>query len=235
MEKPIILPDTSLCAIVRDEIMNPAGGIADFAESTVPFMEEAVIVDTGSVDGTRQALEELSGKYKNLRVYDHKFNGYALSRNVSLSHIKTKRAFVLDADERLTKEGFEILKNEIEEFDVDKYNFRFLFVYEDSETISNSVHNPRLFEMRIKPVYTGKWCESMQMEEDYKQSLHLSRTEILHFLSSLEAHEYKTEEWYGMLFSSMDNKPYIHTSLVPSRMKHFSDWKRFNPRRNDYR
>ena len=28
--KDIRLPDTSLCAIVRDEAMNPAGGIIDF-------------------------------------------------------------------------------------------------------------------------------------------------------------------------------------------------------------
>ena len=53
-ERKAVLPNTSLCAIVRDEMMNPAGGIADFVDSTVPFVEQAVIVDTGSLDGTRQ-------------------------------------------------------------------------------------------------------------------------------------------------------------------------------------
>ena len=33
----IVLPDTSLCAIVRDEKMNPAGGVVDFVDSTMPF------------------------------------------------------------------------------------------------------------------------------------------------------------------------------------------------------
>nr|MBP7708770.1 hypothetical protein [Candidatus Pacearchaeota archaeon] len=56
-EKRTILPDTSLCAIVRDEIINPAqlpgkSGIRSFVESHVPYVEQAVIVDTGSVDGT---------------------------------------------------------------------------------------------------------------------------------------------------------------------------------------
>ena len=77
----IILPDTSICAIVRDEIMNAAKGIVDFVESTVPFVEEAVIVDTGSKDGTREALEELSAVYPNLRVLDRPFDDYASSRN----------------------------------------------------------------------------------------------------------------------------------------------------------
>ena len=65
MPQNIVLPDVSLAAIVRDEIMNPAGGIVDFVESVIPFLEEAVIVDTGSVDGTREALEELGVSINN--------------------------------------------------------------------------------------------------------------------------------------------------------------------------
>lgn len=54
----LVLPNTSLCSIVRDELMNPAGGIKDFMECIVPYVERAVIVDTGSLDGTREVLEE---------------------------------------------------------------------------------------------------------------------------------------------------------------------------------
>src|SRR3989338_10813740 len=85
----IILPNTALCAIVRDELMNPAGGIENFVRLNVPFVEEAIIVDTGSIDGTREALEELQVQYPNLRVVDHKFDGFANSRNVSLKQAKT--------------------------------------------------------------------------------------------------------------------------------------------------
>ncbi len=68
MTQPI-LPETSLCAIVRAEMMNPSGGIVNFLESTVPFVEEAIIVDTESIDGTRDALEKFKRKFSNLRVY----------------------------------------------------------------------------------------------------------------------------------------------------------------------
>jgi len=68
MDNKIHLSDVSLCAIVCDEMKNFAGGIDSFVESIVPFVEEAVIVDTGSIDGIRERLEEMMSKYKTLKV-----------------------------------------------------------------------------------------------------------------------------------------------------------------------
>lgn len=73
----IVLPDVSLAAIVRDEMMNPAGGVEDFIRSTVPYVREAIVVDTGSLDGTREKLEELQAEFLQLKVYDHDFRGFA--------------------------------------------------------------------------------------------------------------------------------------------------------------
>ena len=100
MSESIVLKDTSLCTIVRDEIDNPAGGVVDFVDSVMPYVEEGVVLDTGSTDGTRGALEDLQKKYSNLRVFDRAFDGFASSRNYALRGVRTKRAFVLDADDR---------------------------------------------------------------------------------------------------------------------------------------
>ena len=54
------LPNTSLCAIVRDEVINPAGEIADFLETILPFVEEAVVVDTGSIDEHDKFLKNIN-------------------------------------------------------------------------------------------------------------------------------------------------------------------------------
>ena len=110
-----VLKDTSLCAIVRDEEMNPAGGIRDYLHCVLPFIEQAIVVDTGSVDGTRQILEEMQGQYKNLKVFDHAFDGFAQSRNSVFDYIKknnlgTKYSLFLDADERIPREGFDAMQ-----------------------------------------------------------------------------------------------------------------------------
>jgi glycosyltransferase involved in cell wall biosynthesis len=68
---PPLLPEVELCAIVKDELNNPAGGIEDFVRTVVPFLGGAVIVDTGSSDGTREKLEALSSEFSQLRVYDY--------------------------------------------------------------------------------------------------------------------------------------------------------------------
>jgi glycosyltransferase involved in cell wall biosynthesis len=60
-------------------MQNPAGGIIDFLAWTLPFVEEAVVVDTGSKEGTREILAEAAKYYPHLRVYDHPFKGFAAS------------------------------------------------------------------------------------------------------------------------------------------------------------
>ena len=58
-----LLKNTSLCVIVGDEMINPAGGIQSF-------------LDTGSIDGTRQVLKDTRKSYPHLRVFDHPFQGW---------------------------------------------------------------------------------------------------------------------------------------------------------------
>lgn len=102
----IKLPDTALTMIVRDEAMNPAGGIALFLDTHLPFVDEAVILDTGSIDSTRGILEEYQSRYPQLKVYDTTFKGFAEARNKSLSYAESKWALILDADELLTPSDF---------------------------------------------------------------------------------------------------------------------------------
>lgn len=222
----IILPETSLCAIVRDEMMNPAGGIVDFVESTMPYVEAGVIVDTGSLDGTREKLEELAVIYPNLRIYDHKFIGFAQARNYSLKQVQTKRALVLDADERLTDEDFQRLKNLVGFWgDLFKgYNFEFLDVYTDEPERRGSGHNPRLFRVEGAN-YLGRWefLESFSLYGCYDTQI-----VIKHFHVSRWADERKIKEWYEEVM----NGCFKH---APSEIASFREWKAYNPLREKYR
>lgn len=233
------LTDTTLCAIVRDEIMNPAGGIRDFVDSTVPFVEEAVIVDTGSVDGTKEVLRELEAKYPNLRVFDSEFRGYPEARNTSISFARTKRAFILDADERLTRRSFE----KINEFvarnpDDTGYNFDFLMVPMTGKPIETSGLNPRLFTLR-EDVHYGLVRKSEPLEclyqkedgRDFRFEFFLRFVEgvkILHFVPSVDALMKKKREWYAAL-----GKENGH-GMIPSSLPSFPEWKSYNPRRRQY-
>ncbi|MBW2995835.1 glycosyltransferase [Candidatus Woesearchaeota archaeon] len=230
--KNIILPDTSLAAIMRDEIMNPAGGIVDFVESTVPFVEKAVIVDTGSIDGTREALEELEAKHDNLTIYDLKFEDYAQSRNYGLSKLKTKRALVLDADERLVREDFEQLNKLIEEHPNEKMKFRYLVITPD-ESREEVGPNPRLFPVldRLRYVNTvTRHFEWLYENNDMIPRSNMLKTgiQIKHFVPDKEGIQCKDREWYGrVMFDGVKKAP----SEIPS----FHKWKQFNQKREEYR
>ena len=127
MVNSLVLPNVTLAGIVRDEMMNPAGGIVDYIHSALPFVEEAVIVDTGSVDGTRQALTKLKRKYPQLKVFDTVFIGYAEARNFNIQLIEPgRKVLVLDADERLTRDDFKEIREELEHNDRPFYRFEFI-------------------------------------------------------------------------------------------------------------
>jgi len=239
-----ILQDTSLCAIVRDELINPAGGIKRFVRAIMPHVEAGVIFDTGSVDGTRQALENLQAEFPNLDVYDRPFDDYAGARNASLRKVKTKRALVLDADELITKKGFQTLGEVVESSNAIGYNFIFNHVSPDNIQGKNIIgaHNPRLFNQskRIRYALTRKYKSfemlylyptpvplfpSMQLQNGKNvHSLH-SDTPIIHFLpGDKDGANLKFTDWYDS----------VDFSKAPSRCPHFRKWKAYNPRRDDY-
>ena len=71
------MSDISLCMIVKNEesILTPC------LESIVDYVDEIIIVDTGSTDKTK----EIALKYTN-KIYDYKWNyNFSDARNFSLS------------------------------------------------------------------------------------------------------------------------------------------------------
>lgn len=245
MPSPICLPNTSLCAIVRDEIMNPAGGIRDFIESTVPFVEQAVIVDTGSLDGTREALDEARRRYPTLAVHDHPFRDYASARNFSLEQVTTRYALVLDADERLTRDDFGQLQALQERRPADGYNFRRIAVYPTEIREQRDNHDPRLFVTDRGFRYRnlrGKFGEILRSRSGW-MSLRVTMHPLLqvvdtgiiikHFFASPEGRKRKADDWYFDAGVWKGDKQGIVPA--PSTVPSFQEWRRYNPRREEYR
>ena len=235
------LNDTTLCAIVRDEIENPAGGIIDFINSTVPFVQEAVIVDTGSIDWTREILRELSKEYDNLKIIYSEFIDYSSARNISLKYARTEYVLVLDADERLTREDFKDLKSLLQKRQKPGYNFQLVNVYLYGESYSN-LHNPRLFQFRSSfgiPFYINEHnrdCEHLYLHKKFPfrfDSIPFFTKDInitiKHFLLSHQLRFDKRNNWYRQIVENSNVKIIPPPSLISI------NWKEFNPRRENYR
>ncbi|MFM7236306.1 MAG: glycosyltransferase [Cyanobium sp.] len=100
----------SLSMIVRDE----AASLADCLASVRGFVEEMVVVDTGSVDDT-MAIATAAGAV----VHQLRWPGdFAAARNAALGWVTGDWVLVLDADERLQPEAMAPLREAMAEPDV---------------------------------------------------------------------------------------------------------------------
>ena len=219
------LEDTCLCAIVRDEKVNPAGGILDYIESVVPYVDAAVIVDTGSIDGTREILEECAGKYDHLKILDGEFNGFADARNYSLKKGKkqrTKHAIVLDADERLTEEDFGKVNKYVLEMGKAVYHFNFYHVkFDTGKNVSAAAWGNRLFPFSYRPKFNNNLWETLSFSKKVK--VFCSPVRIKHFLPPKEGILLKRAMYDQMALGNMEILSNINSD----------SWKEFNPHRDN--
>ncbi|MFA6888572.1 MAG: glycosyltransferase [Candidatus Woesearchaeota archaeon] len=194
----VYFSEITLAAIVRNELDNPAGGIISFVDSLLPFLGAGVIVDTGSTDGTRETLDEMTRKYPHLKIYDHRFKGFADARNISLSHVGTEYALVLDADERIKLEGLERLRIILDTTYYPGHHFPWIPVFPnftERKTYKYQPHNPRLFSPTSTTVYTditglGEELHWVEPLNGYKTNI-----PIYHYLHS-DAETCAKDAWY---------------------------------------
>lgn len=217
------LSDVTLTMIVRDELMNPAGGLHAVLSRHLPYFEEVVILDTGSVDGTRQLLEQVDGEYPQLRVYDSIFRGYGAARNTAKAQVKTKYTFMLDADEILERpERFvEAMKN----FSGKALYFKLVNVYHDGTTRKEIAGwNPRLFQPNEVTI-VGSVYEMAHSKNLCLAGIPISPIPFLHFTLFEEQFRQKSKDWYEHFNDWERSLP----DFPPSRSASFSSWKTPNP------
>lgn len=208
----------------------------------MPYFPEIVVLDTGSVDGTRQLLEHLAGECPRLKVYDAKFEGYAQSRTTANGYVKTKYSLILDADEILPAEAklikeVEIAKEIANANKAKKYialRFNCLEINPTGEVNFRdfNIFNPRLFpkdlvrfERRV-----WEWLTWKDTTVDLKVFQRTVETPFLHFVPNQRDYGSKKREWYEPLWD-LENERVSATVLeaVPSSLGSFKHWKCPNP------
>lgn len=223
-----ILPDTTLCAIVRDEITNPAGGIKKFCGHSLPFVEEAVIVDTGSNDGTQEELEGLAVTYGNLRVFNRQFDNFSNSRNFSLAQARTKYILILDADERLSESDFAYLRNFLDSKPIKPPHFRFLEIFPGYWQEATGGFTTRLFPNLPETHFWGELYELLSAQDLTHIINEKLEIAIKHFLPTRESHGDKQYEWYSYLREHYKTNWKLPPK-APSECTSFPKWKEYDP------
>lgn len=97
------MSDLAVVILTKNEESN----IEDCIKS-VSFADEVLVIDSGSTDNTQAKAESLGAKFVMHPMNDE---GFAGQRNFALSQTNAKWVFYLDADERLTKEAADEIRN----------------------------------------------------------------------------------------------------------------------------
>ncbi len=90
-------PTIGLCVIARDE----EAFIGDCLASAQPYVDELVVLDTGSVDRTRAIAAEAGARVETFAWCDD----FAAARNAAIEAARCDWILMLDADERLAPES----------------------------------------------------------------------------------------------------------------------------------
>lgn len=116
------------------------------------YLDELVVVDTGSQDGTVPLLLSLDANVLQQAWADD----FALHRNFGLDHVKSDWILILDADERLTYEGWRLLQGLIRNANTVAYAFDIKNYHSQNDLSSfDTMQSYRLFRNGHNIRYEG--------------------------------------------------------------------------------
>ncbi|AFM42733.1 glycosyl transferase [Desulfosporosinus acidiphilus SJ4] len=161
----------SLCMIVKNEERL----IKRCLECVKDFVDEIIIVDTGSTDRTK----EIAGDYTS-RIYDFEWiDDFAAARNFCFSKATMDYIYNADADEVIDKENIEkffFLKNTLNP-DVDIVEMQYTNQLEKGSTYNFDTENrPKLF----KRLRTFRWIDPIHEVINCSNNVITSDIKIIH-------------------------------------------------------
>jgi len=160
----------SACMIVKnEEKMLPR-----CLESIKDYVDEIVVVDTGSTDGTVEIVKSYGAK-----VYHHPWeDNFSKHRNQSIDYAGSDWIFIIDADEELTPGSGEEIKRAVRvEDNVDSIFIRVECDFDEGR--GTSMHNSiRLFRNNHRIRYKGRVHNSIVGEQNPKYA---PKASIFHY------------------------------------------------------
>lgn len=208
----------SLCMIVKNEQKN----LSELLPIIEEYVDEIIIVDTGSTDKTKETAKKYTDK-----IFDYKWTqDFSEARNFSLSKATKEWILILDADERIAEQDLKKLKQLTQNKEVFAYKFEQRNYsnkqtpikwkeskqdsYEESKQFLGWQYRGiiRLFrnDKRIKFVYPIHETVLESIEE-IKEKTQNSNTPIHHHYNL----EGKEETYYSLLKEKIKKYPTAHS------------------------
>jgi tetratricopeptide (TPR) repeat protein len=132
-------------------VKNEEAYLADCLTNAKPFVDEMIIVDTGSTDRTIEIAKQYGARLFHFPWRDD----FAAARNESLRHASGDWILVLDADEILTPGSGELMRQLVQDPEVVAYTVKLICPKEDNGGMVRLGWLPRLFRNRIGVHFQG--------------------------------------------------------------------------------
>jgi len=139
--------------LVRDEERS----LARCLNSACGLVDDIIVVDTGSIDRTREIAESYRAR---ILDFDFSFVDFAAARNLGLSHVTSAWVLVLDADETLDRASEPVVRQLVEEGENTGYYLERLNRRQNGEPATPD-YAVRLFPNRPEYRYRGRVHETV--------------------------------------------------------------------------
>jgi tetratricopeptide (TPR) repeat protein len=170
-------PFISFCAIVKNEAENLPRCLA----SVQPYVDELIVVDTGSTDETTAIAQQYNAKVSHFEWCDD----FAAARNHALSLVSGDWILTLDADEELVVRTQQFRERLVQPHEPLAYAINRNDLYEVDQ-IAGGLHL-RLYRNLPGLHYVGRYHEQLQWVGGQSLSIErLEDIEILHYGNSDE-------------------------------------------------
>jgi tetratricopeptide (TPR) repeat protein len=143
----------SLCMIVKNERQN----LPRCLSSVKCYVDEMIVIDTGSEDGTPEIASQYGAKVR----YFEWSEDFAAARNYAISQASGDWILVLDADEELIVDSKDFLYQLTLNLDVIAYS---IALTESNDTSSTPAYLTRLFRNLTEIKYVGRFHESLKYQ-----------------------------------------------------------------------
>ncbi|MFN8455267.1 MAG: glycosyltransferase [Anaerolineae bacterium] len=163
---PAAWPSVSLCMIVKNEEQD----LAACLESVGDFAGEIIIVDTGSTDRTVEIARAFGAQVKHFTWIDD----FAAARNESIREASGEWIFWMDADDRLSPDNLNRLKQALVSGQAEVYQCRVV-----SPAASGNGVNATGLHFRLFRNHVGLWFQ-YPLHEDLKLSAAQPAVSVAH-------------------------------------------------------